>query len=49
MTDRISQALSFLKRSEFRSKFKLSIKDRQYIQNKCIDTIRRHAIENGMG
>ena len=41
----ISQALESLKKSKFRSKFKLSNKDRQYIQDKGIDTIRQHAID----
>ena len=45
MTDRISQILASLKRSKFRSKFKLTEKNRQYIQDKGIDTIRRHAID----
>ena len=34
-----------LKRSKFRAKFKLTEKDRQYIQYKGIDTIRQHAID----
>jgi hypothetical protein len=41
----ISQALASLKKSTFRSKFELSSKDRQYIQDKGIDTIRQHAID----
>jgi len=45
MTDRISDTLKALKRSTFRSKFKLTEKDQQYIQNKGIDTIRQHAID----
>ena len=32
-----------LAKSEFRSKFKLSKKDREYIDAKGLDTIRRHA------
>ena len=43
--NQISQTLESLKRSKFRSKFKLSSKDRQYIQDKGIDTIRQHAID----
>jgi len=43
MTDRISDALKALKKSTFRSRFKLSIKNQQYIQDKGIDTIRHHA------
>jgi hypothetical protein len=39
----ISQTLASLKKSKFRSKFKLSSKDRKYIQIKGIDTIRQHA------
>ena len=45
MTDQIPRTLISLKRSNFRSKFKLTEKDRQYIQNKGIDTIRQHAID----
>ena len=43
MTDRISDTLNALKRSKFRSTFKLTEKDRQYVDNKGIDTIRQHA------
>ena len=43
--NQIPQALEFLKKSTFRSKFKLSSKDQQYIQEKDIDTIRQHAID----
>lgn len=45
MTDQIATALTALKRSKFRSRFKLRDKDLQYIQNKGIDTIRSHAID----
>lgn len=31
--------------SEFRSKFKLSKKDKAYIEEKGIDTIRKHAVD----
>lgn len=41
----IPQTLASLKKSKFRSKFKLTEKDRQYIQEKGIDTIRQHAID----
>jgi hypothetical protein len=43
--NKISQTLESLKKSTFRSKFKLTEKDRQYIRNKGIDTIRQHAID----
>jgi exodeoxyribonuclease V alpha subunit len=43
--NQIPQTLASLKRSKFRSKFKLTEKDRQYIQDKGIDTIREHAID----
>jgi len=43
MNDRITQVLKSLKRSSFRSKFKLSNLDQQYIQDKGIGTIRKHA------
>jgi len=45
MNAQIPQALESLKKSTFRSKFKLSNKDRQYIRDKGIDTIRQHAID----
>ena len=41
----ILQTLASLKKSKFRSKFKLTGKDRQYIQDKGIDTIRQHALD----
>ena len=41
----ILHTLISLKRSNFRSRFKLTEKDRQYIQDKGIDTIRQHAID----
>ena len=41
----IPQTLASLKRSKFRSKFKLTDKERQYIQDKSIGTIRQHAID----
>ena len=41
----IPQTLASLKRSKFRSKFKLTDKERQYIQDKGIDTIRQHAVD----
>jgi len=43
--NQIPQILASLKRSKFRSKFKLSSKDHQYIQDKGIDTIRQHAVD----
>jgi len=39
----IDQALTKLRRSRFRSGFRLAAKDRAYIDEKGIDTIRRHA------
>ena len=45
MTDKISRTLESLKKSTFKSKFKLSSKDQQYIQDKGINTIRQHAID----
>ena len=45
MKDQIPRTLESLKKSTFRSKFKLTEKDRQYIQEKGIDTIRQHAID----
>jgi hypothetical protein len=43
MNAQISQPLESLKKSTFRSKFKLSNKDRQYIQDKGVEAIRQHA------
>ena len=43
--NQILQILESLKKSKFRSKFKLTEKDRQYIQDKGIDSIRQHAID----
>jgi hypothetical protein len=37
--------LTALKTSKFRSRFKSADKDRQYIQDKVIDTIRSHAVD----
>ncbi len=45
MSDRINQALESLKRSTFRSKFRLSDKDRSYINARGIDTIKKHAVD----
>lgn len=42
---RIYRALSALKKSKFRSRFRLSEKDRKYIQDKGIDNIRSHAFD----
>jgi hypothetical protein len=39
----IDDSLNRLKRSAFRSRFRLSAKDLQYIQDKGINTIRSHA------
>jgi len=43
--NKICQALKSLKKSRFRSKFKLTEKDHQYIRDRGIDTIRQHAID----
>ncbi len=45
MNAQLTQTLELLKKSTFRSKFKLSSKDRQYIQDKGIEAIRQHAID----
>lgn len=39
----IREALDRLQRSKFRAKFHLSNKDKEYINSKGIDVIRRHA------
>ncbi len=41
----ISKNLDSLKKSKFRSKFKLSQKDRDYIATKGLETIQDHAYE----
>jgi len=41
----VDSALELLKRSSFRSKFKLNDRDRQYIQDKSIETIKDHAVD----
>jgi hypothetical protein len=43
MNDRINHTLNSLKKSKFRSKFKLSGKDRDYIAAKGLQTIKEHA------
>ena len=42
---KINSALELLKRSSFRSKFQLSNRDRQYIENKGMKTITKHAFD----
>jgi len=42
---KVDIALELLKRSSFRSKFKLNDRDRQYIQDKGMETIRKHAFD----
>ena len=41
----IDETLVRLKKSTFRAKFHLSDKDKQYIADKGLDTIRKHAME----
>ena len=41
----IPQKLATLKKSKFRSKFKLSEKDRDYIAAKGLETIKEHAFQ----
>ncbi len=45
MNAHIPQTLESLKKSTFRSKFKLFSKDKQYIRDKGIEAIRQHAID----
>jgi len=46
MTDkRVEDALHSLKRSAFRAKFRLSARDRSYLHEKGIETIRNHAVD----
>ncbi len=39
----VEEALEKLKKSDFRARFRLSEKDKKYIEEKGIDTIRLHA------
>ena len=41
----IIKKLADLKQSKFRSKFRLSPKDRDYIAAKCLETIKDHAFQ----
>ena len=45
MSDRVNQSLSSLKASSFRSKFKLTPEDRDYIAAKGLGTIKEHAFQ----
>jgi hypothetical protein len=45
MNDRINHSLNSLKKSSFRSKFKLTPKDRDYIATKSLETIKAHAFQ----
>jgi hypothetical protein len=45
MDVRYGKILGSLRRSRFRSKFRLTEKDRVYVMEKGIPAIRRHAIE----
>jgi hypothetical protein len=45
MNDRINHTLNSLKKSKFRSKFKLPEKDRDYIAAKGLETIKEHAYQ----
>jgi hypothetical protein len=45
MADRVAAVMAALKKSTFRSRFKLAEKDRQYIQDKGIEVIRSHAFD----
>ena len=45
MNDRINHTLDSLKKSKFRSKFKLTQRDRDYIANKGLETIRDHTYQ----
>ena len=45
LNSQIPQTLESLKKSKFRSRFKLTETDRQYVRDKGTDTIRQHAID----
>jgi uncharacterized protein DUF4186 len=44
-SEKIDRALEWLKRSSFRSKFKLTDRDQQYIQAKGFEIIKGHAFD----
>ncbi|MEN6386611.1 MAG: DUF4186 domain-containing protein [Phycisphaerales bacterium] len=45
MEEKLNNLFERLSKSKFRSRFKLSAKDIEYIKNKGIDTIQRHAFD----
>jgi hypothetical protein len=45
LNDRINHSLNSLRRSKFRSKFKLSQKERDYIAARDLETIKAHATQ----
>ena len=45
MNDRINHSLNSLKKSSFRSKFRLTQKDQDYIAAKGLETIKEHAFQ----
>ena len=45
INDRIDKALNSLNKSAFRSKFRLTQKDRDYISSKGLETIKDHAFQ----
>ena len=45
MNDLINHTLDSLKKSKFRSKFELTLKDRDYIATKGLETIKDHAYQ----
>jgi len=45
MNDRINQSLNSLKKSSFRTKLRLTQKDRDYITAKGLETIKAHAFQ----
>lgn len=45
LNDRINHSLNSLRKSKFRSKFRLTQKDRDYIAAKGLETIKEHAFQ----
>jgi len=45
MDDKINNIIKSLRRSSFRSKFELTDRDRQYIEEKGMETITQHAFD----
>ena len=45
MHKKVTNTVEYLKRSSFRGKFRLNNRERQYVNEKGIETIRQHAVD----